>query len=105
VPIPPELSRRLEERIRAFIASQAWEPSVRTLAARLGALPLYADMHSCIALHPSGQLLEVGSDQDWSGEVSALPTRLDAGWRQRVLRAASVKYPELADVLEAVLGG
>ena len=105
MPLPLEHSRRLEERLRAFIASEAWEPAVRTLASRLGALPLYADMHSCIALHPSGQLLEVGSDQDWSGEVSALPVQLDAGWRRHVLRAASLKYPELMDVLEALLGG
>ena len=104
MPLPPELSRRLEERLRAFIASEAWDPVVRKLAARLGALPLYADMHSCIALEPSGELVEVGSDQDWSGEVSARPARLDAGWRRRVLRAATPKYPELADVLEVVLG-
>ena len=103
MPLPPELSRRLEERLRAFIASEGWEPPVRALAARLGALPLWADMHSCIALEPSGRLLEVGSDQDWSGEVSALPAQLDAEWRRRVLRSASLKYPELADVLEAAL--
>ncbi len=102
--LTPELSKRIEARLAAFLTSEAWDPSVRALAGRLRALPLYADMGACILLRPSGELLEVGTDQDWSGEVSASAAELDAEWRPRVLRAGVVKYPELEDVLEAALG-
>ena len=78
---------------------------MRALAGRLRALPLYADMGACILLRPTGELLEVGTDQDWSGEVSASAAELDAEWRGRVLRASALKYPDLQDVLEAALGG
>ena len=102
--LAPEQSRRLEARLDVFLTSEAWEPSVRALAGGLRALPLYADMGACILLRPSGELLEVGTDQDWSGAVSASAANLDAGWRGRVLRAGALKYPELQDVLEAALG-
>jgi hypothetical protein len=87
------------------VTSEAWDRSVRVLADHLHALPLYADMGACILLRPSGELLEVGTDQDWLGEVSARPAELDTVWRQRVLRAGVLKFPELQDVLEAALGG
>ena len=102
--LAPELARRLEARLDVFLASEAWEPSVRALAGRLRALPLYADMGACILLRPSGELLEVGTDQDWSGEVSPSAAELDTIWRGRVLRAGVTKYPELQDVLEIALG-
>ena len=102
--LAPELSIRLETRLDGFLISEAWDPRVRTLAGRLRALPLYADMRSCILIRPSGELLEVDSNQDWSGEVSARAATLDTAWRRRVLRAGILKYPELQDVLEAALG-
>ncbi|HET9155267.1 MAG TPA: hypothetical protein VFN91_01290 [Myxococcaceae bacterium] len=102
--LAPELSRRLEAGLDAFLTSEAWDPIVRALARRLRALPLYADMGACILLRPSGELLEVGTDQDWSGEVSPSAPELDAEWRRRVLRAGVLKYPWLQDVLEAALG-
>ena len=102
--LAPELSIRLETRLDGFLISEAWDPRVRALAGRLRALPLYADMRSCILIRPSGELLEVDSNQDWSGEVSARAATLDTAWRRRVLRAGILKYPELQDVLEAALG-
>ena len=68
------------------------------------ALPVYADMSAFLLIRPSGELLEVDSNQDWSGEVSARAATLDTAWRRRVLRAGILKYPELQDVLEAALG-
>jgi hypothetical protein len=105
VTLAPELSRRLEAGLAAFLASDAWDPAVRALARRLRALPLYADMGACILLRPSGELLEVGTDQDWSGEVSASAAVLDAGWRTRVLRAGVLKFPALQDAIEGALRG
>ena len=99
-----ELSIRLETRLDGFLISEAWDPRVRALAGRLRALPLYADMRSCILIRPSGELLEVDSDQDWSTDLSVRPAGLDMAWRRRVLRAGVLKFPELQDVLEAALG-
>jgi len=104
VTLPPDLSNRLAARLDAFLTSGTWDPRVRALAGRLRALPLYADMRTCILIRPSGELLEVDSDRDWSTDVSAHPAGLDTAWRRRVLRAAVLKYPELQDVLEAALG-
>jgi hypothetical protein len=104
VPLAPDLSSRIEARLDAFLASDAWDPRVRALAGRLRALPLYADMSGCILLRPSGELLEVDADQDWSGNVSPVVADLDPEWRQRVLRAGALKHPELEDVLETALG-
>lgn len=102
--LAPDLSVRLAACLEAFLASDAWDPRVRALAGRLRALPIYADMSAFILIRPSGELLEVDSGQDWSGEVSARAATLDTAWRRRVLRAGILKYPELQDVLEAALG-
>jgi len=104
VTLAPDLSIRLEACLDGFLASGAWDQRVRALAGRIRALPLYADMSAFILIRPSGELVEVDSDQDWSGEVSARPATLDGAWRRRVLRAGILKYPELQDVLEAALG-
>ena len=102
--LAPEQSRRLEAGLDAFLTSEAWDPTVRALAGHLRALPLYADMGACILLRPSGELLEVGTDQDWSGEVSASAAELDTEWRRRVLRAGVLKFPALQDAIETALG-
>ena len=102
--LAPDLSVRLEACLDAFLASDAWDPRVRALAGRLRALPIYADMSAFILIRPSGELLEVDSDQDWSTDLSVRPAGLDMAWRRRVLRAGVLKFPELQDVLEAALG-
>jgi hypothetical protein len=104
VELTPDFARRIEARLDAFLSSESWDPRVRALAGRLRAIPLYADMSACILLRPSGELLEVDCLHDWSGEISPRPAALDREWRERVLRAAVPKYPELQDVLEAALG-
>ena len=102
--LAPDLSIRLEACLDGFLASGAWDPRVRALAGRIRALPLYADMSAFILIRPSGELVEVDSDQDWSTDLSVRPAGLDMAWRRRVLRAGVLKFPELQDVLEAALG-
>ena len=89
-----EMSRRIEERIDAFIASQEWLPDMRDIAAQLRALPLYADMGGCIALRPDGEVLLV----EWDGPMKGARHVLDAVWSEYVLRSGAGRYPKLAEV-------
>jgi hypothetical protein len=104
VPLSAEMSRRIEQRLAAFVASDEWHEDMRNVAARLGALPLQSDVGGCLALHPDGRVLYVDGDQDMSGDVFTRPYALDADHRAGLLARARARYPELDDVLAAVLG-
>ncbi len=98
-----EMSRRIEERIDAFVASEEWHPDLRNLAARLRALPLYSDVGGCIALRGDGEVILVDPDYDGSDSPASRRWALDGGWPERVLRSGCQRHPELVDVLEVAL--
>lgn len=100
--LSPEMTRRAQERLEQWLASATASADLRNIAARLQALPLYVDTGVCFLLRPGGELLEVRSDQSWSGEVEYRPARFHLGEEEQVRAAGRRSYPELADVVDLI---
>lgn len=96
---PVPLAAIVQQLLAAFLASESQPLAAqRSLAQKLGALPVYVDLAGCFALRPTGELLFVPSDQSWL-DVQEWTADIAPQWRTIALAAAAHQYPQLAVLL------
>jgi len=95
---PAWASEAVTATIAAFVAeTNAHERDYRALAARLHALPLYADRDGCILLRPGGELVAVGTDPAWDQPLLRY-LDLEPPSVQLALKRGFLRFPALAPV-------
>ncbi len=91
--IDPDLARRIFDAIAALDQNPRF--TANTVARRVGALPLYADLGGAAFVRPDGVVLEV----EWDTPSEAEPRVAPDAARRRALGAGVIEYPWLVSLL------
>ena len=75
------------------------DPELAVLARGLCALPVYADMGGVLLLRPSGDVLIVNSNEEWT-EKADYEVVTDPEWISRAYDSCARRYPKLEGVIE-----
>ncbi|HSD73938.1 MAG TPA: hypothetical protein VLB75_04160 [Steroidobacteraceae bacterium] len=91
----------IEAQIRRALAEYLKDPTVAgldaeltVLARGLGALPVHADMGGVLLIRPSGEVLVVHSNQEWT-EHAECEVVTDPEWISHSYDACAERYPNL----------
>jgi hypothetical protein len=79
------------------------DPDLHALARGLSALPVYEDMGGALLVRPSGEVLVVHSNQDWT-EKAEFEVVTDPEWIAHSYDSCVRRYPKLKDAIEALKG-
>jgi hypothetical protein len=75
------------------------DPELAVLARGLCALPVYADMGGALLIRPSGDVLIVNSNEEWT-EKAEYDVVTDPEWISRAYDSCARRYPRLQRVIE-----
>jgi hypothetical protein len=96
----------VETEILAALAEYLKDPrkvgldtELAVLARGLCALPLYADMGGVLLIRPSGDVLMVNSNEEWT-EKAEYEVVTDPQWISRAYDFCARRYPRLQRVIE-----
>ena len=96
----------VEARIVEALATYLKDPSklglttdLAVLARGLVALPVYADMGGALLVRPSGDVLVVHSNQEWT-ERAEFEVVDDPVWISRAYDACAQRFPQLASAID-----
>jgi hypothetical protein len=76
-------------------ASLGLTTDLAVLARTLNALPVYADVGGALLIRPSGEVLEVGSDQSWASASLDFSVVVDPKWISLAYDKCALRYPSL----------
>jgi hypothetical protein len=77
------------------------DPDLAVLARGLGALPVHEDMGGVLLIRPSGEVLVVHSNQEWT-EKAEFEVVTDPEWISHSYDSCVRRYPKLKDAIEAL---
>ncbi len=91
----PDLAERIRQRLAEYLADSAADPlDLRSVVAKVGALPLTLDMGGCLAIRADGEIISFRWDEPHDVKIER-----DVRWRNSALYQGSLKYPELAPLV------
>jgi hypothetical protein len=98
-----------EARIRQVLAEYlqdprklGLDPDLHVLARGLSALPVYEDMGGVLLIRPSGEVLVVHSNQEWT-EKAEFEVVTDSEWISHAYDSCVRRYPKLKGAIEAFM--